>query len=141
MAIFGFKKKKEDKKKTAEKTVAKTAAQAKPKEEQAEYRNTKTKSDESAKDLSRVLLRPRVTEKATMSAENGVYVFEVDLRAAKKDIARAVEHYYGAKPLKVSVVSIPAKEIFSRRQGKRGKKSRGKKAYVYLKEGEKIEVI
>jgi len=43
------------------------------------------------------------------------------------------------KPEKVRVAAIPAKKVFVR--GKKGVKSGGKKAYVYLKKGDKIELI
>jgi large subunit ribosomal protein L23 len=144
MALFGLKKKKTEAKDAVKKpAVVKDSNEVKAKNKlEALKKKTETIiSIQSEKDLSRVLMRPRVTEKATMKAEHGVYVFEVDLRATKKDIARAVEHYYGTKPIKISIVPIPSKEIFSRIQGKRGRKSSGKKAYVYLKEGEKMKII
>ena len=42
------------------------------------------------KDIAHVLKQPRITEKATESAERGAYVFEVSPRATKKDVAQAV---------------------------------------------------
>ena len=89
------------------------------------------------KDLNSVLINPHVTEKATMSAENSVYVFEVDSRTTKTLVSKAFIEKYKITPLKVSTVTIPAKNVFVR--GKRGKKSGYKKAYIYLKKGEKIE--
>ena len=90
-------------------------------------------------DLASMILRPRVTEKATMSAENGVYVFEVSKDSTKTKIAKAVAAMYKVTPLKVRVVSLPAKCVFVR--GKWGEKTGIKKAYVYLKKGDKIEII
>ena len=89
------------------------------------------------KDLNSVLIRPRVTEKATMSAEKSVYVFEVDSKSTKNIIKKAFSEKYKMIPIKVTTVTIPPKNVFVR--GKRGKKSGYKKAYVYLKEGTKIE--
>ena len=87
-----------------------------------------------------VLLRPRITEKAAISADKtNVYVFEVVPGATKKSISTSIFEVYGKKPVKVRVASIPAKRVFVR--GKRGVKSGGKKAYVYLKKGDKIEVM
>ena len=37
--------------------------------------------------LSKILIRPLVTEKSTILGENGRYVFEVEKSATKKDIA------------------------------------------------------
>ena len=42
-------------------------------------------------------------------------------------------------PTRVNIAKIPSKRTLSR--GKRGVKKGGKKAYVYLKEGDKIELI
>ena len=90
-------------------------------------------------DLASVIVRPRVTEKATAAAEIGVYVFEVSKDATKTKIAKAVSVMYKVTPEKVRVVSLPAKSVFDR--GKWGEKSGVKKAYVYLKKGDKIEII
>jgi large subunit ribosomal protein L23 len=90
-------------------------------------------------DLGSVIVRPRVTEKATTAAENGVYVFEVSKDSTKSKIARAVLAMYKVAPEKVRVVSLPAKSVFVR--GKWGRKSAIKKAYIYLKKGDKIEII
>ncbi len=87
-----------------------------------------------------VLLRPRITEKAAIGADkSNVYVFEVASSATKKSISASVFAVYGKKPVKVHVAAIPSKQVFVR--GKRGVKSGGKKAYVYLKKGDKIELI
>ncbi|MFZ2521927.1 MAG: 50S ribosomal protein L23 [Minisyncoccia bacterium] len=91
------------------------------------------------KDLNSILIKPRVTEKATFKAESSVYTFEVTPKSTKSQIERAFEEKYKMSPVKISTVTIPAKYVFVR--GKRGKKSGYKKAYVYLKKGEKIENI
>ena len=74
-----------------------------------------------------------------MGADKGVYVFEVSEHANKKSIKASVRAAYGVTPVRVSVARIPSKRVFIR--GKRGVKSGGKKAYVYLKKGDKIELI
>lgn len=89
--------------------------------------------------LENVIKHPRVTEKASFRTEGNVYTFEVDTKADKKQIARAIEGIYKVKPIKVNVAKIPAKSTFSR--GKKGIKSGGKKAFVYLKEGDSIELV
>lgn len=89
------------------------------------------------KDLSAVLIRPHITEKATMSSEAGVYIFQIDPRSSKSDVMKAFVEKYKITPIKVSTATIPAKNVFVR--GKAGKKSGYKKAYVYLKKGAKIE--
>ena len=89
--------------------------------------------------LSDVLRRPRITEKAAASAERGVYVFEVSPAANKRDIFRAVQELYKVTPAKVTVATIPAKRITVK--GRTGLRKGGKKAHVYLKKGEKIELV
>jgi len=86
----------------------------------------------------RILKNPRVTEKATLSAEQNVYVFDVVTDANKFQIKEAVKSLYKVTPVKVNIVTVPAKRIIYR--GKKGVKSSGKKAYVYLKEGDKISI-
>lgn len=90
---------------------------------------------------SSVLLRPRVTEKATIAVEKSVYVFEVDPRANKKEIAQAVKQIYSVTPKKVNVVRIKPRKFFSRMRGQSGLRSGYKKAYIYLKEGDSIEIV
>jgi ribosomal protein L23 len=87
-----------------------------------------------------VLVRPRVTEKAALSADkSGVYVFEVTTDATKKAVIASVRDAYKVTPIKVRLVAIPKKKTFVR--GRAGNKGGGKKAYVYLEKGDKIEII
>ncbi len=89
------------------------------------------------KDLAHILIKPHITEKATMSSEAAVYVFVTDPEATKGHISEAFLEKYKITPEKVRTVTIPAKNVFVR--GKRGKKSGYKKAYIYLPKGTKIE--
>jgi large subunit ribosomal protein L23 len=87
-----------------------------------------------------VLRGPRITEKAAISADrNNVYVFEVTKDSTKDSIAASVKATYSVTPVKVRVVNMKAKNVFVR--GKRGTKAATKKAYVYLKKGDKIELM
>ena len=94
----------------------------------------------SSADLSHVLMRPRITEKATAAALMSVYVFDVAPRATKKEISEAVLKYYKVQPRMVRVVSVPEKKVRNSRTGARGTKQGGKKAYVYLTKGETITI-
>lgn len=84
-------------------------------------------------------LRPRVTEKATYLAEKGVYVFDVPHDATKGAIRSAIKTLFKVNPVKIAIVRLPAKKVFAR--GKKGRTARIKKAYVYLKAGEKIDIV
>lgn len=92
-------------------------------------------------DLASIIIRPRITEKASLVMEKGVYVFEVSQRATKNEIAKSIESIYGVKPKKVNTVKMSPRKFVSRMRGKRGMKSGMKKAYVYLKEGDSIELV
>lgn len=92
-----------------------------------------------AQPVKDVLLRPRVTEKASLLSSQNIYVFDVAPRANKKEISEAVFRKYGFKSTKVNITSIKEKRILSRR-GTSGMRSGGKKALVYLKKGNKIEI-
>ena len=93
----------------------------------------------SEQGFSSVLLRPRITEKASMLAEKNTYVFEVHPKANKKEVAAAIMNAYKVTPARVHIVNLPAKKVFSR--GKKGMQSGLKKAIVYLKHGDKIEFV
>jgi ribosomal protein L23 len=99
-----------------------------------------TTSSTSKTDHSFVLLNPRITEKATFAASNGVYVFDVAVSANKKQIMSAVNALYNVKPRQVRIVNIRPKTVRNARTGKAGMKSGGKKAYVYLAKGETITI-
>lgn len=87
-----------------------------------------------------VLIRPRVTEKAALKADSSnVYVFEVTKDATKKSVRASIRDAYKVTPTRVNLLAIPRKEIF--RRGKSGTKGGGKKAYIHLKKGDKIDII
>lgn len=86
-----------------------------------------------------ILLRPRITEKSSDKAEVNVYVFDVAPKANKIQIKKAVKDIYKVDALKVNIAKVPSKTVFSR--GRKGVKTGGKKAFVYLKKGDKIDII
>jgi large subunit ribosomal protein L23 len=88
---------------------------------------------------AQVLKNPRITEKASFKAESGVYTFNVYPQATKFEISHAIFELYKVRPTKVNITAIKAKKVFSR--NKRGSKGGGKKAYVYLAKGDKIEFV
>jgi large subunit ribosomal protein L23 len=87
--------------------------------------------------LTDVIKRPLVTEKTTLIREDHrTLVFEVASGATKVDIKRAVEKLLGSKVQGVRTAISHGK---FKRQGKfMGQRSDWKKAYVKLREGEKI---
>jgi large subunit ribosomal protein L23 len=87
----------------------------------------------------KLIKKPRITEKASFHAEQNVYTFDVMPSANKTEIKKAIFQLYKVKPVKVNILMVPSKQVFSK--GKKGTKSGGKKALVYLKAGDKIEII
>jgi large subunit ribosomal protein L23 len=87
--------------------------------------------------LTDVIKRPLVTEKTTLIREdNRTLVFEVASGATKVDIKRAVEKLLGST---VEGVRTAISHGKMKRQGRFvGRRSDWKKAYVKLRDGEKI---
>jgi large subunit ribosomal protein L23 len=125
MALFGSKKTT----KTA-KTTKKAKAEAAPAAPVAA----------SGADFSHIIRHARITEKATMHSQNGVYVFNVAETAGKREIIAAVKKIFSVTPRKVSIVTVPSKTKRSMRTGRVGTKAGGKKAYVYLAKGETLNI-
>lgn len=87
------------------------------------------------------MLSPRITEKGAYLSEKNAYVFNVAGTANKKEIADAIRDVFKVTPRKITVMAIPRKVRITRGTNRRGKTVGGKKAYVYLKKGETIEVV
>jgi large subunit ribosomal protein L23 len=87
--------------------------------------------------LTDVIRRPLITEKTTVLREDGrTIVFEVAAGATKVDIKRAVEQLLGAKVAAVRTALVHGKV---KRQGRfAGRRPDWKKAYVRLRDGEKM---
>lgn len=89
------------------------------------------------KDPYRIILRPIITEKSTLLKEkNREVCFEVNPKANKIEIKKAAEQLFKIKVERVRIQNMRGK---MRRVGRSaGKKKDWKKAYVKLKEGEKM---
>ena len=87
--------------------------------------------------LTDVIRRPLVTEKTTIAREQTLVVsFEVARDATKVDVKRAVQALFGAKVRSVRTEIMHGK---FKRQGRfAGQRSDWKKAWVRLKDGEKV---
>jgi len=91
-------------------------------------------------DSGTILLRPRITEKASITQAQNVYVFDVAARATKPEIKAAFLAHYKVAPIRVRVVNTKGSETRNMRTGRRGMTSASRKAYVYLKKGETISI-
>ena len=91
------------------------------------------------KDLSDILLRPLITEKAVhLAQEGGQYCFAVALTATKNDVAAAVTELFKVQVDRVHTMVMRGK---TKRFGRFvGQSARWKKAVVRLVAGQKIEL-
>lgn len=131
MAIFN--KKEEETKKKSEKKVGlvKAGKAAKPK---------KDAGANLTKAPGRIIQVPRITEKALQMTVNNTYVFEVAMDATKRDVITAVKALYNVEPRKVNIIRKGPRAYVARSRNRRGVKSGLKKALVFLKKGEKIDL-
>ena len=88
---------------------------------------------------TQIIKNPRVTEKGSSAMEQNVYTFDITKSATKPEIKKAVFALYKVHPVKVNVLAVPRKQVMLR--GRAGSKGGGRKAFVYLKQGDKIEFI
>ena len=90
------------------------------------------------KRIDNIILRPLLTEKASMLQEaQNTYAFEVDKRSSKIEIKQAVQALFGVQVTKVCTQVVRGKnKRFGRYYGKR---SNWKKALVTVAEGESLD--
>jgi len=85
------------------------------------------------------ILRPLITEKATMASEHGQVSFVVPLTATKPEIKAAVEMLFDVKVKTVNTLVAKGKAKMFR--GRPGRRSDMKKAIVTLAEGQSIDIM
>ena len=91
------------------------------------------------RDLADLILKPIVTEKATIQLEENKYVFDVLPKATKPEIRAAIESLFDVTVTKVNTLRLPRKK---RRVGRFiGYKPQYKRAIVTLKEGDSITLF
>lgn len=86
-----------------------------------------------------IIIRPVISERSFDMQELNRYTFEVDKRASKIEIAKAVEEIFDVTVLKVNTCNVKAKPKRVRYQ--RGYTRTWKKAIVTLVEGDTIELF
>ena len=90
-----------------------------------------------------ILIKPIITEKATANSElNNCYSFEVNTKANKIEIKKAVEAAYGVSVENVRTINVrPDRRTRHTKTGvQHGKTNAVKKAIVQLAEGESIDL-
>jgi large subunit ribosomal protein L23 len=91
-------------------------------------------------DPHQVIIRPVISEKSYGLIETAnQYTFQVDKRANKNQIKRAIESAFDVRVSKVNTSNVKSKP---KRQGlTRGRTATWKKAVVRLVDGERIELF
>jgi large subunit ribosomal protein L23 len=89
--------------------------------------------------LADLIVKPIVTEKATLLLEDNKYVFDVLPKATKPEIKAAIELLFEVKVTKVNTARLPRK---TKRVGRfLGYKPQFKRAIVTLQEGDSISLF
>ncbi|MDO8523808.1 MAG: 50S ribosomal protein L23 [bacterium] len=132
MKLFGSRKKKE------EKEAGSLKVEAGRKETSSS--NLQPSTSRAGVSLASVLVRPRITEKAANMTSANVYTFDITASATKKQVIEAVRAFYKVTPVKVHVVNTPAKRVRMRKKRGFGKTAASRKAYVFLKKGQEIQL-
>ena len=92
-------------------------------------------------EVTQVIKKPIITEKSMRHAATNQYTFEVDKKAAKKDIARAVEAQFGVEVYEVRVMNKRGKTRLVRKTGQKTVTSLQRKAIVTINPKDKIDIF
>ena len=108
------------------------------KSEKKSAKTIKSEKRASGALLHGIVKNPRITEKASLLQSKNQYVFEVDLRACKPEIKKAIESIFKVHVVKINTINVLGRQI---RVGRHeGKSADFKKAIITLMEGEKIDI-
>ncbi len=100
-----------------------------------------TKALSTDRDLTSVITGPRITEKAVGLGDQNVYTFNVRRDATKFTVSDAVKALYGVTPVKVNIVNKKPATRLAGSRNRMVKVAGEKKAYVYLKKGDTINLV
>lgn len=92
-------------------------------------------------DVASALIKPRITEKAALLLEKNVYTFEIKKGASKYDVRDAVKSLYNVTPTQIRIVNREPRHFMSKSRGRDMMVSGLRKAYVYLKKGDRIDLV
>lgn len=117
-----------------------TEAKAAPKKEVAEKAVAVRATAGEKAQFSHLLKSPRITEKAAIGTDHGVYVFNIAPSTTKPMVRNAIIELFKITPRKIRVTKVPSVRVKTRQTQKDGYTNRGKKAYVYLNKGDKLDL-
>ncbi len=124
-----------------EKTVTEESALAKKQKsvQKQKTENAPRSEKEKREHFSHILVRPRISEKAALQSGGNSYIFNVAQSANKIEIKKAIKEIYNVSPIRVNVINMKSKQKMVR--NRLGKTASYKKAIVFLKDGDSIELI
>jgi large subunit ribosomal protein L23 len=91
------------------------------------------------RNLSSVIIRPRITEKSAGASDHNVYTFVVRRDATKYDVRDAVKLLFKVTPRKITIVNRAPRRAHSRARSRKVTVPGLKKANVFLKKGDRID--
>ena len=110
-------------------------------EKKKEVKGTTPVFSDVARDIAGIIRKPHVTEKAAILTDQNVYTFVIHKNASKGDVKEAITKLYNVTPTKIHIVNRVAREYMSGSRGRNMKAAGLRKAYVYLKKGDRIELV
>lgn len=87
---------------------------------------------------AKLILSPRVTEKASLQSNQNAFTFVVRSEATKLSLRDEIKSVYKVTPRAINITNIPRQWTFIK--GKVGHKQGYKKAIVFLKKGDTIKL-
>lgn len=93
------------------------------------------------KNVATGIIKPRITEKAAILGESNVYTFEIKKGVTKFEVRDAIKALYNVTPVRINIVNKQPRHFMSRSRGRDMMEHGLRKAYVYLKEGDRIELV
>lgn len=85
---------------------------------------------------AKLIIAPRVTEKASTQSSANAYTFVVADHATKHTLLAEIKKEYKVTPRAINITKLPKTKVFVR--GRFGVKAGMKKAIVFLKKGDVI---
>lgn len=92
-------------------------------------------------DVTAVIVRPRITEKAAVLLDQNVYTFEIKKGATKFEVRDAIKALYKVTPVSVRIVNKEPRHYMASMRGRSAMEQGLRKAYVYLKKGDRIDLV
>ena len=86
-----------------------------------------------------VIIGVKITEKSALKADKNIYTFNVAMDVTKNEVKKQIKKIYKVDPIKINIIKSKGKTVTVR--GKKGVRKSTKKAMVYLKKSDKINIM